>query len=244
MALTPLLFVLHSRVIQPWLERCPSDEREPDKITEENPVILAGFGRFGHIVGRLLRANGVGCTVLETDPEQIELIARFGIKAYFGDATRAELLQSAGAAKAKIFISTIADTEKSVQLVKMIQKEFPHLHIFARAVDRQHATELLHAGVDNIVRETLSSALDLGVSALRDLGFRGVEALRAARIFKILDEKGLRELAVYSDDEKTYITHARQHIENLERVLQADHQRRAKEVADAGWEARAAEKED
>src|SRR4030095_2507412 len=98
--------------------------REPDQIPDEaNPVILAGFGRFGHIVGRLLRANGIGCTVLENDPEQIELLAQFGLKAYFGDATRPELLAAAGAEKAKVFISTIADEEKSVQLVRTVQRE-------------------------------------------------------------------------------------------------------------------------
>jgi glutathione-regulated potassium-efflux system ancillary protein KefC/glutathione-regulated potassium-efflux system protein KefB len=164
------------------------------------------------------------------------LLGRFGLKAYFGDATRPELLAAAGAAKAKVFISTIADSEKSLQLVRTVQREFPHLRIFARAVSRQHAHELIQAGVEQVFRETLASALDLGVAALRDLGFRGVQAVRAARIFKELDEASLRDLAIHSGDEKSYITLARKHIENLERVLQADQHRGVRSAEDAAWE--------
>jgi voltage-gated potassium channel Kch len=244
MALTPLLFIANDRCIQPLLRRgARKPAREPDAIPEtDHPVILAGFGRFGHIVGRLLRANGIGCTVLENDPEQIELLSRFGQKSYFGDATRPELLAAAGAERAKVFISTIADTEKSLALVRAVQREFPHLHIFARAVSRQHAYELLQAGVTNVFRETLASALDLGVAALRDLGFRGVQAVRAARIFKELDEAGLRDLAAYEKgDEGIYMSRARQHIENLERVLQADQRRGEGPGNDAAWEISAGE---
>jgi glutathione-regulated potassium-efflux system ancillary protein KefC/glutathione-regulated potassium-efflux system protein KefB len=238
MAATPLLFVFYDRIIQRLL--CPEErkpEREPDQIPDErNPVILAGFGRFGHIVGRLLRASGIGCTVLENDPEQIELLARFGLKSYFGDSTRSDLLAAAGAAHAKVFISTIADSEKSIQLVKTLQQEFPHLRIFARATSRQHAYELIQAGVEHVFRETVGSALDLGVAAMRNLGFRGVQALRAARIFKELDEASLWDLARHEGDEKSYVTRARQHIDNLERVLQADRQRGVQNPVDEGWE--------
>ena len=224
MALTPLLFVFNDRVIVPWQGAPePTPKREADPIPEhDNPVILAGFGRFGHIVGRLLRANRIGCTVLENDPEQIDLLARFGLKAYYGDASRGELLHAAGAHKARLFISTLADPEKSVALVKQVQQEFPHLHILARAVSRQHAYELLRAGVDDVFRETLGSALDLGVRAMRQLGFGGVQAIRAARIFKDYDEASLRDLVKYVDDDAGYVSRARQHMENLERVLQAD----------------------
>lgn len=246
MAATPLLFILNDRCIQPFLCAGPKKpEREPDVIPDEgNPVILAGFGRFGHIVGRLLRANDIGCTVLENDPEQIELLARFGMKSYFGDSTRPELLAAAGASHAKVFISTIADPEKSVQLVKTVQKEFPNLRIFARAVSRQHAYELIQAGVEHVFRETVGSALDLGVAAMRKLGFRGVQALRASRIFKELDEASLWDLARHQGDEKSYVSRARQHIENLERVLQADRQRGVQSPEDVGWEIGAGEEKE
>jgi voltage-gated potassium channel Kch len=237
MAVTPFLFVLNDRVLQPLFVRgLIKPDREPDVIPEQdNPVILAGFGRFGHIVGRLLRANGIACTVLENDPEQIETLARFGLKAYYGDASRSDLLHAAGAGRAKLFISTLADEEKSVRLVKLVQQEFPNLHILARATSRQHAYELLCAGVDDVFRETLGSALDLGVKAMRDLGFRGVQAVRAARIFKEYDEASLRELAKYVDDDARYTSVARQHMENLERILQADRQE-LRPARDDGWE--------
>jgi voltage-gated potassium channel Kch len=176
-------------------------------------------------VGRLLRANGIGCTVLENDPEQIELLGRFGLKAYFGDATRLDLLHAAGAERAQLFICTLADEEKSLTLVKRVQQEFPHLRILARAVSRQHAYEFLRAGVNEVFRETLGSALDLGVEAMRDLGFGVVRSARAARIFKAHDEASLRDLAHYVGDEKNYVSRVRQHIANLERVLQTDRQR-------------------
>jgi voltage-gated potassium channel Kch len=189
---------------------------------QDDPVILAGFGRFGHIVGRLLRANGIGCTVLENDPEQIELLGRFGLKAYFGDATRTDLLHAAGASKAKLFILTLADSEKSLRIIESVQREFPNLKILARAVSRQHAYELLKAGVDDVYRETLGSALDLGAKALRDLGFQEAQAERAAKIFKEYDEASLRDLVKYVDDDTRYVSRVRQHMENLERVLRAD----------------------
>jgi monovalent cation:proton antiporter-2 (CPA2) family protein len=225
MALTPLLFVLNDRVFQRALRAYAprKPERDADEIpANENPVILAGFGRFGHIVGRLLIANRIGCTVLENDPEQIELLARFGLKAYYGDASRADLLHAAGAEQAKLFICTLADEQKTLEIVRMVQREFPHLRILVRAVNRQHAYELLRAGVNDVFRETLGSALDLGVAALRGLGMRGVQALRAARLLREHDEASVRDLATFEGDEKSYATRARQHMTNLEAVLNRD----------------------
>ena len=238
MALTPLLFVLNDRVLQKMFRRhLPvKPEREADKIpAHDNPVILAGFGRFGHVVGRLLIANRIGCTVLENDPEQIEMLARFGLKAYYGDATRADLLHAAGAARAKLFICTLADEQETLNIVRMVQREFPHLRILARAVSRQHAYELIRAGVDDVFRETVGSALDLGVAALRGVGMRGVQALRAARLFKEVDEASVRELANYEGDESGYATRARQHGANLESVLLRD-SRMQKEPVDDAWD--------
>ena len=237
MALTPLLFVLYSKLIQPAFERSKKKPlREPDEIPdEENPVLLVGFGRFGHLVGRLLRSNDIGCTVLDSDPEQVELLGRFGMKSYFGDASRLELLVAAGAKHAKVFICTLADAEKSLQIIHMVQHEFPHLRIFARAHSRQHAYELLKIGVERVFRDTTGSALELGVSAMRDLGFRGIQALRAARIFKDHDEAALRDMAQFVGDEKNYVSRAKQHIENLEKVLQTD-RKRGSLPADDGWE--------
>ena len=237
MALTPLLFTINDRFLQRMFHPgAKAREREADEIpAHDNPVLLVGFGRFGHVVGRLLRANGIGCTVLENDPEQIEMLARFGLKAYYGDATRADLLHAAGAARAKLFICTLADEEKTLEIVRMVQREFPHLRILARAVSRQHAYELIRAGVDDVFRETLGSALDLGVTALRGLGMRGVQALRAARLFKELDEASVRDLATFTEDDKAYTHRVRQHINNLEAVLKRDTTHSAGDPDDA-WD--------
>lgn len=186
-------------------------------------MILAGVGRFGHIVARLLRANGFGTTVLDNDAEQVETLGRYGIKSFYGDATRLDLLRTAGAERARIFVVAIDDEEKALELVKLVQENFPNLHILARATSRQHAYELLRLGVKEVYRETLGSALDLSVGALRDLGMESGRAERAAEIFREHDEASVREMAKVQDgDDEAYVSLARLHIENLERALQSD----------------------
>jgi voltage-gated potassium channel Kch len=222
MALTPLLLMINDRVVQPRLTKRKA-VREPDEITEhDNPVILAGFGRFGHVIGRLIRANGFGVTVLDSDPDQVAMLGRFGMKSYYGDATRLDLLRAAGGERAKLFVLAIDDEVHSLDIVKMVQREFPQMRILARAISRQHAYELLRLGVPDVYRETLSSAIDLGAEALRALGLPPAQAGRAARIFKKYDEAAVRDMAQLSEEDEEYVSRGRQHIENLERVLQAD----------------------
>ncbi len=224
MACTPLLFTLNERLLQPRLVRARS-AREPDEITtKDNDVIIAGFGRFGHIVGRLLRANGIGVTVLDSDPDQVELLGRFGMKIFYGDATRLDLLHAAGAGRAKVFILTLADEAASVGLARMLKREFPHLRIFARAMNRQHAYDLIKAGVQDVHHETLGTALDLGAEALQVLGVASGQAQRAAGLFKEHERASLRDMAGITGAAE-YASRARRHIENLERVLQKDRAR-------------------
>jgi len=236
MALAPLLLMLNEKLVQP----CFSGglvEREPDEIdVHDNPVILAGFGRFGHIVGRLLSVNGFTCTVLDHDPEQVEMLRRFGLKCFYGDATRIDLLHSAGAAQAKLFILALREEEKSLHIVKTVQEHFPNLRILARANGRQHAYDLLRAGVNDVYRETLGSALDMGEEALRALGLHAKRAHRAAQIFKKHDEESVREFARFSGSDEEYASLARLHIRNLEQVFQSDSEYARDEVEDA-WEA-------
>jgi monovalent cation:proton antiporter-2 (CPA2) family protein len=235
MALTPLLLGLQAKFIQPLFSK-PKTEREADAIEEQDqPVILAGFGRFGHMCGRLLRANGFGVTVLDSDPDQVELLGRFGMKAFYGDASRLDLLVSAGAERAKIFICAIDDEAKTLEIVDLVRREFPHLKIFARADSRQHAYELINRGVAHVYRETTGSSLELGADALRALGFRANQAHRAARLFKAYDDAGVRELVKHWGDEQTYVSVARQHVENLANVLSNDRRRFATAQDDA-WE--------
>ena len=159
MAAAPLLMMINERFVQPRF-RSVLPAREPDEIDErDNPVILAGVGRFGHIVARLLVVNGFGTTVLDNDAEQVETLGRFGIKSFYGDATRLDLLHTAGAERARIFIIAIDDEEKALEVVDLVRENFPKLRILARATSRQHAYELLRKGVTDVYRETFGSAV-------------------------------------------------------------------------------------
>jgi monovalent cation:proton antiporter-2 (CPA2) family protein len=222
MAMAPPLLTIEEKLVRPLFQKC-KPERPADEIDEhDNPVILAGFGRFGHIVGRLLRANGFGTTVLDHDADQVSLLARFGMKSFYGDASRLDLLEAAGARNAKLFVLAIEDEAKALEIIATIQREFPHLKILARATSRQHAYEILRLGVDHVYRETLGSALDLSIDALRELGMDERRAHRVAEIFREHDEASVREMAKLRDDDADYVSIARKHIENLERALQSD----------------------
>jgi voltage-gated potassium channel Kch len=234
MALTPLLLLINEKLVQPRYARTRA-ERKADEIDEhDNPVILAGFGRVGHIIGRLLRANGFGVTVLDNDPDQVEMLARFGLKAFYGDATRRDLLVSAGAERARLFICAIDNEEKSLEVIDLVKRDFPNMRIVARAVSRQHAYELMNRGVEKVHRDTLAGALDLGFDSLRDLGFRANQAHRATRLFKSYDEAGLRELAKISGQDD-YVSIARKHVQNLEGIFRDD-QKRFATVRDDAWQ--------
>jgi monovalent cation:proton antiporter-2 (CPA2) family protein len=225
MAAAPLLFVLHAKFIVRRFARPPAPARPADAIDpaeQDNPVIIAGFGRFGHIIGRLLRANHIGTTVLDLDAEQVEIIRQLGIKVYYGDATRLDLLHAAGAARAKIIVIAIDDEAKAVELAGTVLKNFPHLKIFARAVGRVHAYEFQKLGVQSFYRETLGTSLDLGVDAMVALGVPAAQARRAADLFKEHDDRAVRDLAQYWEDDEAYFKNARLHIEAFERMFASD----------------------
>lgn len=224
MAATPLLFMVNERFVQTRFARLRRGPvREADVIEPgDNPVIIAGFGRFGHIVGRLLHANGIGTTVLDLDGEQVAIIRRLGIKVFYGDATRLDLLQAAGAARAKAIVIAIDGEDKAIELVEMVQKHFPQLKIYARAVGRVHAYEFQKRGVLSFYRETLGSSLDLGVDVLREFGLSPHQARRAALLFKRHDEESVRQLAQFWEDDEAYFKNARLHIEAFERMFASD----------------------
>jgi monovalent cation:proton antiporter-2 (CPA2) family protein len=244
MAATPLLLVLWERVLRPRVGTRESVERESDVAHEENPIILAGFGRVGSIVGRFLRSQGLHPTVLESDSDHVELLRRLGLKVYYGDAARHDLCAIAGAAKAKLLIVAVDDPAKAIAIVRMARKHFPHLHILARAGQRTDVYDLVEAGVamDDVYRETLDTSLRLGVDALRHLGFRGHQALRAARTFRSHDEAALRQLHDLRGDQKAYVSAARELIESLESTMQAD-LHGATLLKDAGWDSESLRRE-
>lgn len=235
MAFTPLLLVIYEKVVLPRFSKA-RENREADRIDEHNnPVILAGFGRFGHFVGRLLRANGFGVTVLEHDADWVETLRRFNMKVFYGDASREDLLRLAGAEQAKLFICTIGDQEKSLAMLDRVREHFPHLQLFARATDRQHAYELLRRGIAHTFHDTMGSALDLGAEALQSLGVRANQAVRLAHIFKQHERAALDELAKIPMEDERYASRARQHNENLARLMAKD-TGRAPESPDDAWE--------
>ncbi len=236
MAVTPLLLMVNERYVQPKIGTLEVEEREPDAIDEENPVIIAGFGKFGNIVGRLLTANGIRTTVLDIDSDRVDLLRKLGIQVYYGDATRYDLLHTAGAEKARIIVLALDSLDKTLELVHTVRKHFPHLTILAAAEDRFDAYELVEAGVEHVYRMSLDTSLQMGVDALRMLGFRAYQAQRAARTFRKHDEQSIRELAAMRHDRPTYINVARNRIANLEQLLQSDLENREEIERDAAWD--------
>ena len=236
MAITPVVMIVNERFILPRLgTKQEGHHVEPDQVHEKNPVIVTGFGRYGNIVGRFLKANGVGTTVLDIDSDRVELLRKLNLKVYYGDASRYDLLQAAGAQDAKLIIIALDTPEKCMDLVRTVQKHFAHLEILVRAYDRADAYELLDLGVRHVFRETLDSSLRMGVQALRVLGHRHYRTLRAAHTFRKHDEDALHELGKARSDRSRYLTIARTKIAELESLLLSDLNDKALE-RDAGWD--------
>jgi glutathione-regulated potassium-efflux system ancillary protein KefC len=183
MLATPLLLILYDRVLEPrWQRR---KRREADTIdANEGHVIIAGFGRFGQIVGRLLHANQVPLTMLDHDPDQIDTLRQFGFKVFYGDATRTDLLHAAGAPHARALVLAVDGIEDSLKLAAAVRAEFPDLPILARARNVTHYYELMDLGVPVIERETFESALMLGRRTMEELGFGAYFARQAAMRFR------------------------------------------------------------
>jgi voltage-gated potassium channel Kch len=236
MALAPLLMMFDDRVLQ---RRFASRgvARTADRIEADTPeVIIAGHGRFGMTIGRLLQANRVRAVVLDHDAEQIDALRKFGFKIFYGDASRLDLLQAAGARDAKVLVIAIDDREKTLTLIETARKHFPHLKIFARAFDRVHAYELMNAGIDDVYREVFGSSVDMGRDVLTALDRHPFEAQRAAALFKAHDERMTRASATHQGDASTLIDTWRKSRAEIANVLAAD---RGEVTADAdpAWSA-------
>ncbi|ECG1190920.1 glutathione-regulated potassium-efflux system protein KefC [Salmonella bongori] len=197
MAATPIFLMLLTR-----MEKAATGEaREADEIDEEQPrVIVAGFGRFGQIAGRLLLSSGVKMVVLDHDPDHIETLRKFGMKVFYGDATRMDLLESAGAAKAEVLINAIDDPQTNLQLSQRVKTHFPHLQIIARARDVDHYIRLRQAGVTMPERETFEGALKSGRQALEALGLGRYEARERADLFRHFNTQMVEEMAKGEND--------------------------------------------
>ncbi|SFC16497.1 monovalent cation:proton antiporter-2 (CPA2) family protein [Spirosoma endophyticum] len=243
MALTPILFLLTEKVLLPRLTRSLQPEKEADQIEEKNPVIIAGFDNFNNVVGRFLRANGVGTTVLDFDADRVEILRKIGLKVYYGDASRYDLLHSAGAHEAKIIVIALESAHKSLELVKTVKKHFPNLTIFVRAHDRGDAYDFLGAGVEHIYRETLDTSLRTGVDVMRLLGGRAYYAERSARLFRRHDEDALQEQAGVRGDRSQYFDTTRRRIKELEELIRSDETDRWLREVDEGWDNESLRKE-
>jgi monovalent cation:proton antiporter-2 (CPA2) family protein len=236
MALTPLILMVNEKFIQPrfgTLEEA-EEEREADVVNESNPVIIAGFGHFGNTTGRFLRAHNIETTILEIDSDRVDLLRKLGFKVFYGDATRYDLLQAAGAGQAKILIIAIDDNEKRLALVETVKKHFPHLRMLVRATNRVDTYDLMNAGMLHVYRETLDTSIRVGVDALKFLGYRAYNAQRASRTFLRNDEHNLKTLAAIRD-KNLYIHTAKELIEELENTIQEDMKAYGVEQ-DKGWD--------
>lgn len=237
MALTPVAMILYERVAALMDAAIPDVTPDTGAFDEGEPdIIIAGFGRFGQITGRLLSANGFKSTVLDSDIEQIELLRRFGRRVHYGDATRLDLLRAAGAERARMLIVALDDREKAVELVETARKAFPDLVILARAWDRRHAYDLLANGADAVERETFESALAMGATALQKLGFRAHRAHRAAAFFRRHDRRMFEELRPMWGQEEAYILASRDAAQTMDRLLDADLHRMRPGDAGGAWD--------
>lgn len=220
MLATPFLLFLYDRYICPRV--CREQVQDSDVKDQGHPVIIAGYGRFGQIVGRLLMSLGVPITVLDHDANQIEMLRKFAFKVFYGDASRLDLLEAAGAANARLLVLAIDDRDTLIETAKMVRKHYPHLTILARARSRRDVGDLLEIGVTLVRRETFNSALEVGEMALRELGFGAHQAHRAALRFKHYDEKMLTTAMQFRGDEQKAIDYAIKARQELEELMQKD----------------------
>jgi len=223
MALTPLLLLINEKFVQPAVEKSTNEVKADEIESSGNPVIIAGFGRFGITVGRLIMANGFKATILDDNPDHIQVLRKFGVKVYYGDASRPDLLHAAGCAEAKVLVIAIDDKEKALQVLDHVTKEYPHLKVIGRAVSKPHAYEYLKRGIEDYDNDMLDSSLESGKRALNSLGFSRYQAHRAAKVFKHHERLFEKEIFQHhGDDEQKYISEARRLSSELEELLQEE----------------------
>ncbi|WP_422647894.1 glutathione-regulated potassium-efflux system protein KefC [Cupriavidus sp. H18C1] len=232
MVSTPLLLLAYDQIVAP---RAGKLRQRADETIEpqDNPVLIAGFGRFGQIVGRLLYAQGIGVTVLDHDPDQIDFLRQFGFKVFYGDATRMDLLEAAGAAKARILVVAVDGMDESLALIDRVRQRFPHLRIYARARHVSHVYLLKDRGVELFEREMFEGSLMLGRRVLEGLGLDPAEARAAAMKFRRHNIAAIDRFYPHYTDQKTMVSLARQARDELEEMFRQDReQRRRREEAE------------
>jgi len=246
MLLTPLLLVLADRWLSPRLAARGAAAALPEiDQPQQAPIIICGFGRYGQIVGRLLEANGLSATVLDHSADQVETVRRFGWPAFYGDATRLDLLRVAGAAQARVIVVAIDDVTQGLAVVDLVQQHFPQATIVARARNATHWYALHERGVPHIERETLDAALMSGRSVLEVMGWERHTARTQAWRFRQHTLELLRQMAPHHADENKLISLARQGRQQLEELWsrEREERRHQRQRRSAGWSAREDEEE-
>jgi glutathione-regulated potassium-efflux system protein KefB len=220
MALTPLAVMAATS----WLSQHKSEsKRDFDEIENVHPrVIIAGYGRMGQIVSRILRAQHIAFTALESSAEQVDFSRRFGSNIYFGDPSRPELLRAAGVDKAEVFVLATEDPEANIRTARVVKRLYPHLKIVARARNRQHAFRLMDMNIDDVVRETLHSSLEMSRLVLEDLGLDPQLAADRVEKFRLADAEVLKSQYLVYDDEAALMQSAKDAFADLERLFEAD----------------------
>lgn len=219
MLMTPLLLLIDSKLTPKPATALKAFDELPEA---DGHVIIAGFGRFGQVIARVLRAKNIPFTALDISPEQVELVKRFGADAFYGDVSRLEILEAAQAGKARAFVLAIDDIEASIRTVQLVHAHYPGLAIYARARNRVHAHRLLDAGVKKIIRETFHSSIEMTEALLRGLGMSNLEARRTVRVFQAHDERRLIEDYQYWTDEQKLRERAQSSVVTLQQLLEED----------------------
>ncbi|MDT8896440.1 monovalent cation:proton antiporter-2 (CPA2) family protein [Halomonas sp. I1] len=222
MAATPVLFQLHARLVRPRFAPA-TPKHEYDRPADTSPeIIIAGFGRFGQIIGRTLQGLNIPYTILDINAEHVAFVRRYGNEIYFGDASRLDLLEAAGADRARILVIAISDVEASLRIVQRVQRRFPRLRLFARARNRHHAQLLMRAGVQDIVRDLLPASLELTREVLVALGIDRQRAQHTVDTFRRHDATTLMRQMETFGDEARQIQTAQQAAKELEELFEAD----------------------
>jgi monovalent cation:proton antiporter-2 (CPA2) family protein len=223
MAISPLLLIFNEKALTPILTR-RQNKTEYDLVeSSDNPIIIAGFGRFGLVVGRLLLANNYKVTIIDSNPANVEILRKFGFKLFYGDVTRPQVIEQAGIKHAKLVILSMAEYDEALKVADYLKKNYPHVKILARAKDIYHAFEFFKRNVNIVQREVFDSAAELGEKALVQLGFSRYEAYRATRTFKHHEKQVLLDLyTLWKEDENRFIQETRRFSEQLSEMLQAE----------------------
>ena len=219
MALAPMLLSAYDALAA----RGRPAAREPDEIeARDGDVLIVGFGRFGQIVGRILRARRIPFTALDVSESNIDFLRRFGSRIYYGDATRLDVLRAAGIGEARLLVLAIDDVDASLKAAAVIKEQYPALRVLARARNRQHAFRLMELGVEQVFRETLGTSLEVAERALESLGDTASRARATVRRFRELDAATLREQFAMRDDENKLVASAVASARQLEQLFEAD----------------------